>query len=402
MQFVVTDELKTGMRLAKPIYNKNGVLLYDINSKLTIPAINSINNFGLIGIYILEPAEPVPPLSKEDIAFEQLQTVFIFKLRDVMDKIVSRQKITELSGLIDDIVRSYGRLDHRVNFNQNLRSPEDFVYKHAISTAILVAMITSRLSFSIQKQRTMIAAALLYGVGYRYVPRQVLEKGEDLDEVDRESIRNSLEKGLDFLSNYRGDFDFFPRALALMQVFVDGDGGELNHLKPDEDLVQMRTLMRVADQFDRSTAMNIGHYPVSEIEAIRVLDKNPTLYHPVYVSTLCECIHICPDAASVDFTDGTKGIVLVENPIDYMHPVVLRFSDNQIYDLTKPAHQKKIQIKDIMKTMDNRVKMDKETIKQFVPDKRLQELTRIFRQALRENEKYSGKATVGNLVSHLS
>ena len=82
MRFIKTDELKAGMRLAKPIYNKNGVLLYERNSALTNPGIVSIKNFGLIGIYILEPAEPVPPLSREDLEFEQLQTVYMFKLRD--------------------------------------------------------------------------------------------------------------------------------------------------------------------------------------------------------------------------------------------------------------------------------------------------------------------------------
>ena len=67
MQFVRTTDLKPGMRLAKPIYNKMGVLLYERDTKLTIQGINSIENFGLIGIFILEPAEPVPPLSQEDI-----------------------------------------------------------------------------------------------------------------------------------------------------------------------------------------------------------------------------------------------------------------------------------------------------------------------------------------------
>ena len=52
MIFVKTDKLKAGMRLAKPIYNKNGVLLYDRNSKLTLPGINSVRNFGLIGVYV--------------------------------------------------------------------------------------------------------------------------------------------------------------------------------------------------------------------------------------------------------------------------------------------------------------------------------------------------------------
>ena len=64
MKFVKAEDLKAGMRLAKPIYNKNGVLLYERNSLLTSPGIISVRNFGLIGIYILEPAEPVPPLTR--------------------------------------------------------------------------------------------------------------------------------------------------------------------------------------------------------------------------------------------------------------------------------------------------------------------------------------------------
>ena len=67
MQFKRTEDLKTGMRLARPIYNRDGVLLYERNSKLTTQGIVSIRTFGLIGIYILEPAEPVPPMTPEDI-----------------------------------------------------------------------------------------------------------------------------------------------------------------------------------------------------------------------------------------------------------------------------------------------------------------------------------------------
>lgn len=91
MQFVKTADLKPGMRLAKPIYNRMGVLLYERDTKLTIQGINSIENFGLIGIFILEPAEPLPPLSKEDLEFEQYQTVYLFKLRENIKKFRNRR-----------------------------------------------------------------------------------------------------------------------------------------------------------------------------------------------------------------------------------------------------------------------------------------------------------------------
>ncbi len=56
MQFKRISELKDGMRLARPIYHKNGVLLFERDSKITSQGIASIQNFGLIGRVILEPA----------------------------------------------------------------------------------------------------------------------------------------------------------------------------------------------------------------------------------------------------------------------------------------------------------------------------------------------------------
>lgn len=56
MQFVESKDLRPGMRLAKPIYNKNGVLLYERDTRLSVQVINNIQNFMLIGVYILEPA----------------------------------------------------------------------------------------------------------------------------------------------------------------------------------------------------------------------------------------------------------------------------------------------------------------------------------------------------------
>ena len=106
------------MRLAKPIYNKNGVLLYDRNSVLTEPGIISARNFGLVGVYVLEPAEPVPPLSREDLEFEQLQTVYIFQLRECLDLIAKRKRIEPLPKLLNNIIQHYGALDHRVNLTR--------------------------------------------------------------------------------------------------------------------------------------------------------------------------------------------------------------------------------------------------------------------------------------------
>lgn len=381
MIFVKTENLKTGMRLAKPIYNKNGVLLYDRDSKLSLPGINSVRNFGLIGVYILEPAEPLPPLSREDLEFEQLQTIYFFRLREILDLILKKKPLDDFVPFLEDIIRKYGSLNHRVNFNQNHRSSEDFMYKHAISTAILVTMMTSRLGYSHEKQLTMVASALLYDIGYRYVPKVILEKGDQLEKGDKDIIQQSLEKGLHFLSAYQNSFDFMPQVSALCAAYIYSTNPN-KALSPDPSVQAMMGILRVADNFDQLTAMNLGHEPKSELMAMEFLKKHPDAFDPKLVSTLAECIHIAPHAASVDLANGNKGIILVENPVDYLHPVILNINDNKLYDLSDPSVSADFQIVDIMKTMDNRIHISPETIKNFMPDKRLEEITKKFNQDL--------------------
>ena len=380
MLFVRTDELKPGMRLAKPIYNKHGVLLYERNSRLTIPGINSVRNFGLIGIYILEPAEPVPPFSREDLEFEQAQTVYMFKLRDIFDKVYKRTTPDKLPVLVEDVLARYGSLNHRVNFNQNLRSADDFMFKHAISTSILTAMVSQHINMSEENRTALIAAALLYGFGYRFVPRTILDKVTELTQSDKDVIQLSLEKGVNYLRAFHEEFPFLPKALSIVEYYVLSSNPERQIEHPAEDILLLAEILKVAQQFDLLTGMSLGHEPESEIIAMNYLREHKEYYNETIVSILAQCIHIVPAGSSVDLSTKDKGIVLVENPRDYLKPVILRLSDNQLYDLSDPAVAHKIQIIDIMKTMDNRVEIDENTLKLFVADQRIIEMTNRFRK----------------------
>lgn len=380
MQFVRTDELRPGMRLAKPIYNKSGVLLYERNSKLTVPAINSVRNFNLIGIYILEPAEPVPPFSREDIEFEQAQTVYTFKLRDIFENVYKREDLAKLPDLIDDVFTRYGSLNHRVNFNQNLRSADDFMYKHAISTAILTAMISQHIELSEEDRKALIVAAFLYGFGYRFVPRNILDKVEELTQGDQDVIQVALEKGVTYLRMNTYKYDFLPKALSVLEYHILSTNPTRKIEHPTDDILLLSEILKVAKHFDLNTGMMMGHKPQSEIMAMKHLQANTAEFNETIVSLLAQCIHIIPAGASVDLSTKDKAIVLVENHKNYLEPVILRLYDNNIYDLSDPNVAKRFQIVDIMKTMDNRIEIDQQTLSQFVADQRLIEITNRFKR----------------------
>ncbi len=380
MQFVKTADLLPGMRLAKPIYNKMGVLLYERDTKLTIQGINSIENFGLIGIFILEPAEPLPPLSKEDIEFEQFQTIYMFKLKENMDAI-QKGKIPEtLMELVANIQSRYGTLDHKVNFIQTLRSSADLVYKHSISVAILTTMIAKRLHIKPLESSALTTAALLYKFGYLYIPQAILDKGTDLAQGDLDFVQLNMERGYEALRPAFEESNLPKLSLEIIQQSIFAKSNKQTIKPPSHGIKIMLDVLKVAERFDQMTAMNIDKPPVSELSAMGYLRAHRALYNPRVVGALGECINILPTGACVDLSDGEKALVLVDNAADFSHPMVLKFSDNKIYDLSDPAVAQNLWVTDIMKTMDNRIAIDEETLKQFKGDKYIMNTTARFQK----------------------
>lgn len=388
MQFIRSAELRPGLRIAKPIYNKDGVLLYERNSRLTIPAINSIRNFDLIGIYILEPAEPVPPFTREDLEFEQAQTVYLFKLKDLFDKVYKRQPLGNLESLVEDIIKRYGNLTHRVNFNQNLRSAHDFMYKHATSTAILSAMIGQHIDMPEEDYKSLITAAILYGFGYRFLSKNVMDKEEEFTEYDNKSKQAALEKGVSYLNVSTDPISFLPKALRVIEYYIISSNPERKTPSPSDDVLLLTEILKVAIEFDMMTGMIMGHKPESEIVAMNSIRERTDEFNKTIVDILAQCIHIIPAGASVDLNNGEKAVVLVENQKNYMQPVILRLRDNNVYDLSDPLVNRRIQIIDIMKTMDNRIEIDVNTIKQFKADKRIIEITKRYREQKENNTRH--------------
>ena len=380
MQFIRSAELRPGLRIAKPIYNKDGVLLYERNSRLTIPAINSIRNFDLIGIYILEPAEPVPPFTREDLEFEQAQTIYLFKLKDLFEKIHKRQPLDKLEPLVDDIIKRYGNLTHRVNFNQNLRSAHDFMYKHATSIAILTAMIGQHIDMPEEDFKSLITAALLYGFGYRFLAKNIMDKDEEFTEYDNKSKQGALEKGINYLNVSTDPISFLPKALRVAEYYILSNNPERKIEHPTEDILLLAEILKVAVEFDMMTGMIMGHKPESEILAMNSLKERKGEFNATIVNILAQCIHIIPAGASVDLNNNEKAVVLIENQKNYMEPVILRLRDNNVYDLSEPNVNRRFQIVDLMKTMDNRIEIDVNTIKQFKADKRIIEMTQKYRE----------------------
>ena len=304
MLFVRVDDLKPGMRLGKPIYNKSGVLLHDRNSKLTAQSIYGVKNFGLFGLYILEPAEPLPPMTEDDIQFERFQTVSVFSIRDDLKLIAAGKEPKTLDWLVNVIIKNYGRLDRKINFVQNLRSADDYVYKHSLNVAILTAMMCNAMKVPLSVQINAVKAAVLHDVGQLMINGEFNHLAElDLNQkmLVRKNVNDVIQK-LDF------DVTLKQNVLKLHECLIEEEKG--NSTLSDDDAIN---ILYVAHTYDKLTAMTSYTEPTSEIMAIRELMDRERRYSPKAVNALIRSINIMTPGVCVELANKKKGLVITEN-----------------------------------------------------------------------------------------
>lgn len=359
MLFVKGEELKTGMRLARPIYNRDGVLLYERNSKLTAQGIVSIKNFGLIGLFILEPAEPVPPMTQADVDFERFQTMCVFSIREELDRISKTGRLNKMPMLAANIIKNYGNLNEKINFVQNLRSKEDYIYKHSLNVAILCAMMSRALRMRADEQLETVQAAIVHDIGKLTLPKDFLDE-EGLSEEEKERLLAAQMQGYRLI-------DSVFTSQNVKRICSQADR-LLAGLKAGEDTSSMKLLngarvLAVAETFDTMTAVQVEKTPESEVAAIKHLIDYSDIYDRVIVASLIRSINILVPGVSVELNTGEKALVLAANEQNILEPMILMFGDNSIRDLSDRNTYKDIEIKDIMKTMDNRHVMDIDLLK---------------------------------------
>jgi len=361
MKFVKIEDLRDGMRIARPIYSKKGVLLFERSSKLNEKGIDSIRNFGLLGLFVLDPAEPAPPMTLADIEFERFQTVQAFAIQDELSFMLQRNKAAKISTIVASIIKNYGNLDKKINFVQSLRTKDDYIYRHSLNVAMLCALIGHKYNMRIDDINETVTAAIVHDIGRLNAPKDLRDKDE-WDAIDEEAMDRYQTEGFDTISNLFQASPNIKRIAAqtqmLLQNYAKGEG------KGNMKVVEGAKVMVVAEYFDTLTAMSFGGQPESELQVIKKMQDAPQIFEPRVVKALVDSINILNQGVSVILSTGETALILAENPRNILRPMVLCFKDNSIMDLNDDFKYGDIEVVDVMRTMDNRHVIDRDALKE--------------------------------------
>ena len=111
-------------------------------------------------------------------------------------------------------------MDKKINFIQNLRSKEDYVYKHSLNVAILCAMMAHVLNMKPEEQMNVVLTALLHDVGRLSVPKAIAAKDEP-NEDEMEVIETYEVAGYELIGKVFADEPAYKRLCMQMHRWLE-------------------------------------------------------------------------------------------------------------------------------------------------------------------------------------
>ena len=356
MRFVRTNELKRGMRIGRPIFSKKGDLIFDRDTKLTDADIAKIQGLKMMGIFSLDPGEPLPPMSDEEMEYERQRFINVYALRDEMQEILVLHRIHRLEKIADSMIATYGGIKKQVHFPQSVRSKNEYICGHSVNATILILLMCAKIGMADSEKRALVNATLLHDIGKYVVPEKILE-GEDAEETER-ILFNAQDIGYELIGTV------FADERKVMETVINSHRILRNHRfgrKPDVEKPSLLTKMLVvADTFDSMTSIDVTGESVSGsyVAALRHMRYYPEIFDIKVVETLEKSIEILKPGTTVLLNNNRKALVTAVSGDDVLRPTVLELETNRIINLEEQVNRD-LEIVDVVSQLDNRHVVDR-------------------------------------------
>ncbi len=351
MRFTEIGHLEPGPRIVRPIFNTDGVLLYNSGARIDSAVIAQLKRMNLFGIYVLDEQEPVPQISADILEMEAFQNKEAHVVDQICKNVIADKPVKNLEETVDLLVRRFGFQSGPMHFNQSLRSRDDFISKHILNVAILTSLICGELNMEMKERMYLVEAALFYDLGKYLAPKDYLFKTGALTQEELNEVRAARQKGLSLLKeNYAYPAGVRRYLIQLSRELQNREGTE----HEEQHLLPGTKLLQVADLYDVLTAVRPYRAPKSPFSAFKLMLEKPEEYEEKYVEALGSCLHVLPVGSYVQLSNGEQGIVIRENTRILERPMVLSFASNKTYDLSVNKVYRDIKILDTVATPDNR------------------------------------------------
>ncbi|MDF2556258.1 MAG: metal dependent phosphohydrolase [Bacillales bacterium] len=356
MIFVLSKNLKPGMKLARDIWGKNSFLpLVCAGSKLTQRSINNFITRDIIGAYIeFEGSEDVKikelfPMEVKVRVTSEIKRIFQSLL---LEKGRSFQNIKALNHVADYIVEVISENDECMMNVIDIKNYNEYSYVHSMQVSIICVLMGKKLKFSNLKLKDIAIAGLLHDLGKTFIPLEILDKEGPLTEDEFAIMKQHPNLAISKLSSCK----------TLSKVILDGinqhhekmDGTGYPHNLRSDQISEFGKIIAIADVYDALTTDRSYRPAWDAHKAINYMISCADSHFDVYyLNAFLSTVAAYPIGVLVRLNIGLDAVVVDSNEGLPLNPTIKILTQGEhfgkIINLANDRDALTIQIIDIIK-----------------------------------------------------
>ncbi|ADH98677.1 HD-GYP domain-containing protein [Salisediminibacterium selenitireducens] len=341
MKLKSINAVKKNDVLAKPIYNDEGQVLLNASVKLSESMISRLQDKGVSFVYLEDPDtddifvnDTLPPEKKAKAVKTINKSFKTIAYRISEGKNLDIDDLTvDFASVVEEILNTVTTEKDAITMLSNVMNYDSYVYQHSLSVTVYAIALGKKKGLNMKQLKELGLGAMLHDVGKMGIPIEVLNKKQKLTDEEFDTIKQHAELGFDMLRKSKT----LPLLAAhcAYQHHERLDGSGYPRKIGEKDIHLYGQILAVADVFDAVTSHRVYRSAMLPHEGLELLQAGSgTLFNRELVDLFAKTVAIYPVGLEVVLSDGSAGVVKMNNPLIPDRPVikVLRDAHGQRFD----------------------------------------------------------------------
>lgn len=310
------DELRPGMRVARPVYSEDGQILLQAGVELKKSFIDRLRAKGFYAIYV-DDGESAGE-NVDLVISDELRSKVTGQVKTVFEKAVRGEGL-DLAGIvstIDSLVDEVLANRHVVYSLSEIRSVDNYTFAHSVNVCVLSCLLGLHFGFSRDDLRELALGAILHDIGKVKIAPELLAKTGRLDIHEMEEMKRHPRLGFEMLRDCEGISLRTAHVAYQHHERLDGRGYPRG-LKGDAIHPFARIVM-VVDTFDAMTSERVYRRAVPQHLSLALIGRMAGRQFPLdVVRALQQRVAKYPVGSRVRLDTGEMGVVV---DVDRLRP----------------------------------------------------------------------------------
>ncbi|MCX7034952.1 MAG: HD-GYP domain-containing protein [Proteobacteria bacterium] len=228
---------------------------------------------------------------------------------------------------VDSMVSSVFRNRDAMGWLARMRSKDDYLYSHSLSTSVWAVTFGRHLGLDKDTLKLLGTGAMLLDVGKTRMPDHLLRKPESLNATEWKLLRLHARYGAQMLR--RSDEELDPRIIEMVEFHHERmDGMGYSSGLTGDQIPFLARIAGIVDSYDAMITQRAYAGAKTAYQAVTELTSLAgTAFQPELVELFVQAVGVFPTGTLVELNTGEVGVVVTQNRYRRLKPEIMLILD---------------------------------------------------------------------------